>query len=286
MKLSSKILIGLGIALFIIPIVTTSYIVGHNRVDTKVYEDILRQEGTDPNTKDTYLKTVKGNDFKKISITGNDSLNYVISIKLFIVKSDKYAVKIAKSDAERLTISSNDHAELNIKFHNSDNLINVPIYIFTPNLQEIDLKDLMVNEFSTKQDELTIVGNHVSGFIINDGTEINNFNFILKHSEFAINNGQQNQQVSSSLKHLYVDLDSSNVNFAKQNYESVQIKAKDSQVYFTGENEGRYLKNMNLETFGANTIGFSDYQIGALTGKLSDETKTDFTLSTLRKFLK
>jgi hypothetical protein len=286
MKLSSKILIGLGIALFIIPIVTTSYIVGHNRVDTKVYEDILRQEGTDPNTKDTYLKTVKASDFKKISITGNDSLNYVISIKLFIIKSDKYAVKIAKSDAERLTISSNDHAELNIKFHNSDNLINVPIYIFTPNLQEIDLKDLMVNEFSTKQDELTIVGNHVSGFIINDGTEINNFNFILKHSEFAINNGQQNQQVSSSLKHLYVDLDSSNVNFAKQNYESVQIKAKDSQVYFTGENEGRYLKNMNLETFGTNTIGFSDYQIGALTGKLSDETKTDFTLSTLRKFLK
>lgn len=286
MKLSTKLLIGLGIALLIIPTVTTSYIVGHNSVDINVYNEILNQEGKDPNTKDTYLKTVKSNDFKSISITGSDSLNYVISIRLFIIKSDKYAVKIAKGDAERLTIKSDENGQLNIKFNYHDNYYNTPIYIFTPDLQQIDLSNLMVNEFSTKQDELTILGNQLSGFSINTGTTINNLNFVLKNSEFAINNGEQDRPASFNLKHLNFDLDSSNVNFAKDNYESVQIKAKDSQLYFVGENEGRYLKTMNLETFGTSTIGFNDYQIGALTGKLSDETKTDFTLSTLRRFLK
>ncbi|MGA6117635.1 hypothetical protein [Sphingobacterium anhuiense] len=286
MKLSTKLLIGLGIALLIIPTVTTSYIVGHNSVDITVYNEILNQEGKDPNTKDTYLKTFKSNNFKRINITGSDSLNYVISIRLYIIKSDKYAVKIAKEDAERLTIRSDENGQLNIKFSAEDNLINTAIYIFTPDLQQIDLSNLMVNEFSTKQDELTIVGNKLSGFIMNNGTQIKKLNFILKYSQFATNNGEQESPVSFNLNHLNFDLDSSNVNFAKNNYESVQIKAKDSQLYFVGENEGRYLKKMNLETFGTSTIGFNDYQIGALSGRLSDETKTDFTLSTLRKFLK
>lgn len=286
MKLSSKILIGLGVALFIIPIVTTSYIVGHNSIDINVYNAILNQEGKDPNTKDTYLKTVKSNDFKRISITGSDSVNYVIPIRIYVIKSDKHAVKIAKEDAERLTIKSGENGQLNIKFKDYDNYYNTPIYIFTPDLQQIDLTNLMVNEFSIKQDELTIVGNKLSGFVMNNGTEIKKLNFILKYSEFQINNGVQDGPVSFNLKHLNFDLDSSNVNFVKNNYETVQIKAKDSKLYFVGENEGRYLKNINLETFGASTIGFNDYQIGALTGKLSDETKTDFTLSTLRKFLK
>lgn len=286
MKLSTKLLIGLGIALLIIPTVTTSYIVGHNSIDINVYNEILNQEGKDPNTKDTYLKTVKSNNFKKVSITGSDSLNYIIPIRLYVIKSDKHAVKIAKEDAERLTIKSDENGQLNIKFNYYDNYYNTPIYIFTPNLEQIDLTNLMVNEFSTKQDELTIVGNKLSGFVMNNGMQINKLNFILKYSQFAINNGEQDSPVSFNLNHLNFDLDSSNVNFAKNNYESVQIKAKDSQLYFVGENEGRYLKNMNLETIGASTIGFNDYQIGALSGKLSDETKTDFTLSTLRKFLK
>lgn len=286
MKLSTKLLIGLGIALLIIPTVTTSYIVGHNSVDITVYNEILNQEGKDPNTKDTYLKTFKSNNFKRINITGSDSLNYVISIRLYIIKSDKYAVKIAKEDAERLTIRSDENGQLNIKFSAEDNLINTAIYIFTPDLQQIDLSNLMVNEFSTKQDELTIVGNKLSGFIMNNGTQIKKLNFILKYSQFATNNGEQDSPVSFNLNHLNFDLDSSNVNFAKNNYESVQIKAKDSQLYFVGENEGRYLKTMNLETFGTSTIGFNDYQIGALSGRLSDETKTDFTISTLRKLLK
>ncbi len=286
MKLSTKLLIGLGIALLIIPAVTTSYIVGHNSVDITVYNEILNQEGKDPNTKDTYLKTFKSNNFKRINITGSDSLNYVISIRLYIIKSDKYAVKIAKEDAERLTIRSDENGQLNIKFNYYDNYYNTPIYIFTPDLQQIDLSNLMVNEFSTKQDELTIVGNKLSGFIMNNGTQIKKLNFILKYSQFATNNGEQDSPVSFNLNHLNFDLDSSNVNFAKNNYESVQIKAKDSQLYFVGENEGRYLKTMNLETFGTSTIGFNDYQIGALSGRLSDETKTDFTLSTLRKLLK
>lgn len=286
MKLSTKLLIGLGIALLIIPTVTTSYIVAHNSVDINVYNEILNQEGKDPNTKDTYLKTIKTNDFKRISITGIDSVNYVVSIRLFIIKSDKYAVKISKEDAERFTIKSDETGQLNIKFSTQDNLINTAIYIFTPDLQQMELSNLMVNEFSTKQDELTILGNKLSGFSINTETIINNLNFVLKHSEFAINNSDQDRPASFNLNHLNFDLDSSNVNFAKNNYESVQIKAKDSQLYFVGENEGKYLKTMNLETFGTSTIGFNDYQIGTLAGKLSDETKTDFTVSTLRKFLK
>lgn len=286
MKLSTKLLIGLGIALLIIPTVTTSYIVGHDSIDINVYNEILNQEGKDPNTKDTYLKTVKSNDFKRISITGSDSVNYVIPIRIYVIKSDKHAVKIAKEDAERLTIKSDENGQLSIKFNYYGNYYNTPIYIFTPDLEQIDLTKLMVNEFSAKQDELTIVGTALSGFVMKDGTEIKNLNFVLKHSKFAINNGEQDGNISVGIKNLNLNLDSSDVNFAKQNYESVQIKAKDSQLYFVGENEGRYLKTMNLETFGTSTIGFNDYQIGGLTGRLSDETKTDFTLFTLRKFLK
>ncbi|KKX47821.1 hypothetical protein [Sphingobacterium sp. IITKGP-BTPF85] len=144
MKLSSKILIGLGIALFIIPIVTTSYIVGNNRVDTKVYEEMLRKEGNEPDSKDTYLKTYKTKSFTNLNIIGNNKG----SICLFIVKSDKYAVKVDNRSESEVAVSVKADGQLNIGLKDNAKPYTKLIYVFTPDISRIKLSEVVIADFS------------------------------------------------------------------------------------------------------------------------------------------
>lgn len=277
MKLSSKILIGLGIALFIIPIVTTSYIVGHNRVDTKVYEDILRQEGTDPNSKDTYLKTFKTKNFNNVNVIGNQKG----SIGLFLVKSDKYAVKMDKNSESEVAVSVTAEGQLNIELKDNAKSFYKRIYIFTPNIAQIKLSNLSVNDFSGQCDQLDIIGDTIEEFKFNSNIAINKLTLHLRKS---LLNSTQSESIQ--IPDFNLDLDSSVVNLFNQNNGQVFVHAKDSKVNFSGKDPNVKLKSLHLKTVGNTVINLNDSQVENIDGQLSDETKTDFTLSTLRKFLK
>lgn len=277
MKLSSKILIGLGIALFIIPIVTTSYIVGNNRVDTKVYEEMLRKEGSEPDSKDTYLKTYKTKSFTNLNIIGNDKG----SIGLFIVKSDKYAVKVDKNSEGEISIDVDGNGQLNIELKDNAKSYYKRIYIFTPDIKQIEFSAIHVSSFSGQYDQLEIVGDKVEDFTFNSDVVVNDLSLRLKSSHIS-----GDRQESFKLNQLILDLDSSDVNFVKQDYEHVFIQAKDSKVNFKGDNPDLKLKLLNLKTVGHTSIDLNDFQVENAQGELSEETKTDFPVSLLRKILK
>lgn len=277
MKLSSKILIGLGIALFIIPIVTTSYIVGHNRVDTKVYEDILRQEGTDPNSKDTYLKTFKTKNFNNVNVIGNQKG----SIDLFLVKSDKYAVKIDKNSESEVAVSVNAEGQLNIELKDNAKSYYKRIYIFTPNIAQIKLSNLIVNNFSGKCDQLEIIGDSIEEFKFNSNIAINKLTLHLKKSLL-----KSSESESLQIPDFTLDLDSSVVNLVNQNNGQVFVQAKDSKVNFFAKDPNVKLKSLHLKTVGNSIINLNDSQFESIDGQLSEETKTDFSIGLLRRILK
>jgi hypothetical protein len=277
MKLSSKILIGLGIALFIIPIVTTSYIVGHNRVDTKVYEDILRQEGTDPNSKDTYLKTFKTKNFNNVNVIGNQKG----SIGLFLVKSDKYAVKMDKNSESEVAVSVSAEGQLNIELKDNAKSYYKRIYIFTPNIAQIKLSNLIVNDFSGQCDQLEIIGDTIEEFKFNSNIAINKLTLHLKKSLLSTSESE-----SLQIPDFTLDLDSSVVNLVNQNNAQVSVQAKDSKVNFFAKNPNVKLKTLHLKTVGNSIINLNDSQFESIDGQLSEETKTDFSIGLLRRILK
>lgn len=277
MKLSSKILIGLGIALFIIPIVTTSYIVGHDRVDTKVYEDILRQEGTDPNSKDTYLKTFKTKNFNNVNVIGNQKG----SIGLFLVKSDKYAVKIDKNSESEVAVSVNAEGQLNIELKDNAKSYYNRIYIFTPNIAQIKLSNLIVNDFSGQCDQLEIIGDSIEEFKFNSNIAINKLTLHLKKSLL-----KSSESESLQIPDFTLDLDSSVVNLVNQNNGQVFVQAKDSKVNFFAKDPNVKLKSLHLKTVGNSIINLNDSQFESIDGQLSEETKTDFSIGLLRRILK
>ncbi|AIM36399.1 hypothetical protein KO02_06565 [Sphingobacterium sp. ML3W] len=277
MKLSSKILIGLGITFFVIPIVMTSYIAGDNRVDSKVYEEILRKEGNDPKSEDTYLKTYHTNSFRNLKINGNQKG----AIALFIVKSDQYAVKVDKNSEREVLVVVDGNGQLNIELTDNAKSYYKRIYIFTPDIKQIELSEVRVNNFSGQCDQLEIFGNKIEDFTFDSNVQINALSLRLKNSLIS-----GDRQQSFNLDQLTLDLDSSDVNIAKQNYEDVFIQAKDSKVNFSGENPDAKLKFLNLKTVGNTSIGLGNLQVENIEGQLSQETKTDLPVSLLRKIIK
>lgn len=277
MKLSSKLLIGLGIALFVIPIPTFTYILGNDRVDAKVYEDILKVEGNNPNSDDTYLKTFKTKNFNELQITGNQHG----SVKLYLVKSDQYAVKIDKNNADALNVRVSENGQLLIDFKEDKHSYFKRIYIFTPDVKLLKLSNVHVGEFVAKLDELEIVGEQVQDIHFSEETEINKLTLKLNKSALG-GDGRQRLLVNQ----LVVDLDSSDINLVKQNYDHVFVQAKDSKVNFSGENSEVKLKHLSVHTTGTTTIGLNDLVVDQIDGQLSDESKTDFPVYLLRKILK
>ncbi|UIR56950.1 hypothetical protein LZQ00_03825 [Sphingobacterium sp. SRCM116780] len=283
MKLSTKILIGLGIAMFVIPIVTTAYIVGNNSIDVKLYEETMRKEANNPNAKDTYLKTFKTKDFHQLQIKGNNQA----SIGLFIVKSDQYAVKIAKSNEKEVAIHVDENGQLRIELKEASQRYYNTIYIFTPDIKQIDLTQIAINSFSAKQDQLEITGNQLHELHFYPEMAINTLSLRMKNSHIEADDERNGNDLRpTQIKQLTLALDSSKVNFSKQNYESVSIQAKDSEVYFKSGNPDAIVKWLDVKTVGNTFIGLNDLQVQTLQGQLSDGTKTDLPAQILRKLLK
>jgi hypothetical protein len=250
---------------------------GNNRVDTKVYEGILKVEGSDPDSKDTYLKTYKTKSFVNLNIIGNNNG----TIGLFVVKSDKYAVKVDKNSEGEVSIDVDGNGQLNIELKDNAKSYYKRIYVFSPDMKQIELSGIRVNGFSGQYDQLEIIGNKIEDFTFNSDLVVNALSLRLKNSLIS---GDRQEQFK--LAQLTLDLDSSDVNFVKQDYEHVFIQAKDSKVNFRGDNPDLKLKLLNLKTVGHTSIDLNDLQVENAPGALSEETKTDFPVSLLRKILK
>ncbi|OOG20137.1 hypothetical protein BWD42_09720 [Sphingobacterium sp. CZ-UAM] len=281
MKLSTKLLIGLAIFLFVVPTLVASYFVRINRVDANVYHANVEKEVSNPNAADVYFRSFPVGKFDKLQILGSDARG----INLHVVKSDKFMVKVNKSQADLVKTKIEADGVLVLDFLEGGDKYYKSVYIFTPDLKILKLKKADINEFSAKLDEFTIVGDSVENFTLSGETAINTLNLVLTNSHID-DFGYRDDKNTAPVSHLRVDITNTNLGLPRVDYKTADILAKNSEVYFNRKGDKSRVDVLDIKTEGVSSVRLDSLQWNTLNGRLSNDTKIDLPVHALRNLIK
>lgn len=281
MKLSTKLLIALAILFFIVPSLVASYFIRATRVDANVYHSDVDREVSNADVKDVYFRSIRVGKFDQVQLTGSDAKG----INLHIVKSDKFLVKVDKDQADFVESHVDQEGLLTLNFRGGGDVYYKSVYIFTPDLNLLKLKNAGVNEFSAKLDTLTIIGDHIENFSLGGASEIDKLHVILTNSKID-DLGSRDNKNTLPIKHLSVDATNTNVGLPRVNYQTATIYAKNSSVNFVGRQEKYSVDVLDITTEGPSTIQLDSLQWKTLKGHLSNDTKIDLPMHALRSLIK
>lgn len=281
MKLSAKLLIGLAIILFVVPTLVASYIVRTNRIDANVYHADVDKEVSNADAKDVYFRSFPMGKFDKLQILGSDARG----INLYVVKSDKFLVKVNKSQAHFVKAKVDRDGFLMLDFLEGGDKYYKSVYIFTPDLNMLKLNNAGVNEFSAKLDEFTILGDSVENFSLSGETAINTLHLILTNSHID-NFGYRDEKSIAPVSHLFVEATNTNLGLPGVDYKTADIFAKDSEIYFNRKGDKSKVDVLAIKTEGVSSVRLDSLQWNALKGNLSNDTKIDLPVHALRNLIK
>ncbi len=281
MKTSSKLLIILGIMLFIVPISIMSFTMMGNRVDVVDYQKDMDREATSLAGEDVYLETTLLKAFHKVRVLGEGRQG---PISLIIVKSDKYALKVEKNTAVKLRFDVDESGVLVIHGEESADYYFNTVYVFTPDLHKLDLKDVNI-QAKIETDSLTVDGVNVSGFNLLSGTKIVDLQLIAKNSNIEINANDREEGIGYSLQNLSLHVDSSQVHIGQQDWKRVSVLAKNSKISFPNKGKRWLLDELSITTESVNSIKLDSLQAKKLSGNLSDQTTIDLPVQQLRQII-
>lgn len=281
MKLSTKLLIGLAIILFVVPTLVASYIVRTNRIDANVYHADVDKEVSNADAKDVYFRSFPMGKFDKLQILGPDARG----INLYVVKSDKFLVKVNKSQADFVKAKVDGDGFLMLDFLEGGDKYYKSIYIFTPDLNMLKLKNAGVNEFSAKLDDFTIVGDSVENFSLSGETAINTLHLILTNSHID-DFGYRDEKSNAPVSHLLVEATNTNLGLPRVDYKTADIFAKDSEIYFNRKGDKSKVDVLAIKTEGVSSVRLDSLQWNTLKGNLSNDTKIDLPVHALRNLIK
>ncbi|MFD2970251.1 hypothetical protein [Sphingobacterium bambusae] len=281
MKTSSKLLIILGITLFVVPIAIMSFTVMENRVDVVDYQKDMDREATSLEGEDVYLQTTPLKAFDKVRLLGEGRRG---PISLIIVKSDKHALKLEKNREVKLKFEVDDKGTLIIHGEESAEYYFNTVYLFTPNVHNLELKDVDV-QTKIETDSLTVQGDNLSGFQLSSGTKIDDLYLNLKKSKIAMNTDNREENVNYSVRRLSLDVDSSEVNLGPHDLKKLSLLAKNSKVSFPSKGKRWMLDELSLITEGKSSITLDSLQSKTLSGNLSDQTTIDLPVQQLRQII-
>jgi hypothetical protein len=281
MKLSTKIIMGLAIGLFAVPMLVASYLVRINRVDAKKYNAAVEQEVSKPDAKDVYFRSFPVADFDKLNIVGTKGSG----IGLYWVKSNKFMVKVNKSQADFVKTNVDQSGNLTLNVLAGGEGYYKSIYIFSPDLKVLKLKNVGINELSAKLKELTVVGDSVEVFSLADKSHINALNLNLTNSNID-DLGGTDSRGNSLVNSLFVNMANSVVGLSRTNYQSADIIANNSEVFFNRKGSNAKVDFLNIKTEGKSSVRLDSLQWGMLNGSLSNDTKIDLPVHALRSLIK
>ncbi|RKE56768.1 hypothetical protein [Sphingobacterium detergens] len=281
MKLSTKLLIGLAIFLFVVPTLVASYFVRINRVDANVYHANVEKEVSNPGAADVYFRSFPIGKFDKLQILGSDARG----INLYVVKSDKFMLKVNKSQADFIKAKVDADGFLVLDFLEGGDKYYKSVYIFTPDLKILKLKKADVNEFSAKLDEFTIVGDSVENFSLSGETAINTLNLVLTNSHID-DFGYRDDKNTAPVSHLHVDITNTNLGLPRVDYKIADILAKNSEIYFNRKGDKSKVDVLDIKTEGVSSVRLDSLQWNTLKGRLSNDTKIDLPVHALRNLIK
>lgn len=280
MKLSSKLLIVLGVAVLAIPLLTASYIESTDRVDGQTYTETLNKEAKDPHAKDVYLKTVQANPFNKITITGEGAR----WIEVHLIESKEHAVKMGKNDQVKMEVRD---GILHIGLLKTERYFTNILYIFAPQVNTVKLTDVTVSDFFAKQPYLQIIGDRIQDFSFNEDSKIQSLDMELKGSHLGSDYRPFPKKGDTRLKlvnRFDLKLDSCEANLLGGSTDTLNLYAKDSKLSFSKVRAQTGV--LDLHTVGQTNVALDSLTAGEIKGQLSDQTTTDMPVHLLRKLLK
>jgi len=280
MKLSNKLLIGLGSALFTLPILFASYVARTSRIDKDEYNMHVQQEVSNVNAKDVYFRSFPLAAFDKLNIIGKNANG----IGLFWVKSDRCMIKVNKNQADYVKTKVDKSGNLTLEFLPEEGFYK-SIYIFSPDLKVLKLKNAGINELSAKLNELTVVGDSVGAFSLAEKSAINTLNLNLTNSNID-DFGGTDSRGNSVINRLSVNATNSVLGLPRTNYQSADIVANNSEVYFNRKGPNAKADFLTIKTEGSSSLRLDSLQWGKLNGSLSNDTKIDLPVHALRSLIK
>ncbi|GHE23413.1 hypothetical protein [Sphingobacterium griseoflavum] len=281
MKTSSKLLIILGIALFLVPISIMSFTVLRNRVDIFDYQRDMDEESSSLEVEDVYLRSTKVDAFEKIRFEGNDQMG---PIELIVVKSDQHGVKLDKNISEALKFDVDKNGVLTVSDGGGQHVYFSKLYVFSPRITALDLQDVDL-QIKIQADSLAVKGYRLRGFSIQPGSKVDHLALTAKDSYLGIDEHNREGRGEYEVGSLVLDVDNSNVSLDRQGWRRLTIKAKDAKVRVRNSDKGRALDDLILATQGTNDIKLDSLQAKRFSGSLSDQTVTDLPVEKLRSLI-
>ncbi|GGH23647.1 hypothetical protein FAZ19_17145 [Sphingobacterium alkalisoli] len=282
MKLSNKLLIGLATILLVVPICVCYIVVKANRADAHTYRDLLYKEATSLQVPDKYMRTVSVEPFKKVKLLGSGNT----SINLQHINSDRFAIKADKDKESDFVYHIDDQGNLEIDFQNRKQYSQLSISIFSPNVEELTVSNIHIQDFTIQAPEFHVSLEKQSAFSFGLNTKIDHLYMNVSQSNLDMRWVDVVNEPMHGVRDLTLDLNSSSVRIHKRAFGKLYASIKDSEIAFNLQKDTTgHIEEMNIFTKGKSAVYMNGTEIKSLLGSLSDQTMTDLPVYHLRKLL-
>lgn len=280
MKTSNKLLIILAVALFVIPVVGMVYYAKVNRVDGKMYDAAIKNEGENADVADRFLISRKVEQFDKVVIEGSNNLYTSVSI----VKSNVPLVKFTKNTESVFTTSVDQQTRtLTIKVDSLKRYRYSSIFVFVPDLESITLNNLQISKFDTDFDHVNIIASNINNSLnFGQNSGLKSLTLTVKDSRFSIGKSHRDDSFLTGLENFELNVINGGVSLAPMNYKSISVNLQNSDFNFINEDRRDQTSASSIQDLAINSQGIADIslpektvEIGKLSGSLSDSTTTD-----------
>ncbi|RLJ77757.1 hypothetical protein [Pedobacter alluvionis] len=285
MKTSNKLLMGLTIALLIIPLTVMILIANANRIDNKTYDKMITGAETIDSEADRFIKKFPVQAFQQVVINGSES-SY-LNIK--IIANDKFLLKATNDLAPSIQYKVDKDGKLNISLKAERNYQHGTLLIFSPNLKGITFNNVSVDELSVNTDSLNVEITKGVNYRFGEDMKIKNLNLVRKTI-------YQEQNVvipgitieDAKIENLRVDINGAYLTVNNTPLRNVDLRLKDAKAEFKNE-ENRIIapiETLLLNSTGKNDVNFQHVKINKTSGNLSDETSIQMPTVNLKQLLK
>ncbi len=279
MKTSSKLLIILAVALFVIPLVGMVIYAKITRVDGKMYMATMKNEGENVNAEDRFLVSRKVDNFNKIVIEGADNLYTSISI----IKSDQPKVKFIKNTEKIFKTSVDATGTLFIKVDSIKDFQYSSIYVFVPALESLSLNKLQVSRFDTNFDHMNIHASQINNSLnFGENEALKTLQLTVDDSKISIGKSHQVDSFLEAIESFAIRINNGRISMAPKQYKTLQVDLHNADFNFIIERDADKTIQASIENLLINSHGVSDVslpekaiEIEKLTGSLSDSTTID-----------
>ncbi|WP_159636441.1 hypothetical protein [Sphingobacterium composti Ten et al. 2007 non Yoo et al. 2007] len=274
MKLSNKLLIGVGVSLFtlILSIVVVANIGG---VDQAEYWKSIENEAKNFNSESKYLKGAKLNTYRSISIKSEHSRG----LYLHLIKDATFAYK-SNSELNEVEVSAdNEGLILNFKTKSFQYL---HVYLYAPHFENVTLSNLNLDELVTSEDSLKLDILNASWGSYNIDNES------LKSLDLSLTNSSiDNTLKIGKLENLNLKLTNSAIKLQPSSIKGLAVQAENSKFAIEEPNGPTTISSLSVVTQGKSTISLpTKISVDKIEGNLSDSTSTNFPVFLLKNLIK